>query len=101
MDSMNRREFLRLAGAAALATQIPSLIGCGKSARSIKSSALLQEVQHLQRSLSVFPASPVAVAWDPNVDSYPRLRDPQEWFRERSNVYPLVEKAMMLLNKEQ
>lgn len=98
--NINRREFMKLAGGAALLSQIPLLNSCSKSAHSIPSSELLAQVKKLQQSLSAFPQNPVAIAWDPNVTSYPHLRDVEGWFRDKSNVYPLVEKAMMLLNKD-
>ena len=99
MDRIDRRDFIRLLGGAALLSQVPLLSGCSKSARSVSSADLLQQVQRIQGSLSAFPSNPVAIAWDPSVDHYPRLRDVEGWFRDQSNVYPLVEKAMMLLNK--
>ena len=100
MDPFDRREFLRLMGGAALLSSAPFLTSCGKSFRNISTSELLAEVKKIHSSLSAFPEIPVAVAWDPNVNFYPRLREVTGWFRENSNVYPLVEKAMMLLNKE-
>lgn len=100
MDSMDRREFLRLVGGAALISGAPFLSSCGKSARNRSSAEVLAEVQKIHGSLSTFPSNPVAVAWDPNVNYYPRLREVSGWFREHSNVYSLVEKAMMLMNRE-
>ncbi len=97
---MDRREFLRLVGGAALISGAPFLSSCGKSARNRSSAEVLAEVQKIHGSLSTFPSNPVAVAWDPNVNYYPRLREVSGWFREHSNVYSLVEKAMMLMNRE-
>lgn len=99
MDLLERREFLRLVGGAALISGAPFLSSCGKS-RNRSSAEVLAEVQKIHSSLSTFPANPVAVAWDPNVNYYPRLREVSGWFREHSNVYSLVEKAMMLMNRE-
>lgn len=100
MNELNRRDFLKALGGAAVLTQFPLLSGCGKSARNIPVADLLKEVRQLQGGLSAFPDNPVAVAYDPSVYRYPRLRDVEGWFRGQSDVYPLVEKAMMLLNKE-
>ena len=71
----DRREFLKLLGSATLLSQIPLLGGCGKSAHNVSPSQLLQEVKKIQSSLSSFPENPVAIAWDPSVDHYPRLRE--------------------------
>src|SRR5262249_61690351 len=87
-------------GGAAVLSQIPWLTSCSKSAHSISAGDLLQQVRQIQKSLSAFPQNPVAIAWDPSVDHYPKLREVEGWFRDRSNVYPLVEKAMMMLNKD-
>lgn len=95
-----RREFIKLLGGAALLSQIPLLESCSKGAHNISHANLLSEVKKLQSSLAAFPQNPVAIAYDPNIDGYPALRDVSGWFRDRSNVYPLVEKAMMLLNKD-
>lgn len=100
MKFMDRRDFLKLAGTAALFSQFPSLLSCTKSSRNISSGNLLEDVKRIQNSLSAFPQNPVAIAWDPNVDQYPPLRHVEGWFRGKSDVYPLVEKAMMLTNKE-
>lgn len=100
MDNITRRDFLKAIGGAAVLSQVPLLNGCSKSARNISFADLLKEVRQIQTSLSAFPQNPVAVAYDPSVHSYPRLRDVQGWFRDQSEVYPLVEKAMMLLNKD-
>ena len=96
---MDRRNFLRLAGGAALLYGTPFLSSCSKSARNQSAAELLSEVRKIQGSLSAFPQNPVAVAWDPNINYYPKLRDVTGWFRDQSNVYPLVEKAMMLMNE--
>lgn len=100
MEHIDRRDFIKLLGGAAVLSQVPLLSGCSKSARSVPVAELLAQVKRIHSSLSVFPKNPVAVAWDPNVDGYPRLRDMEGWFRGQSSVYPLVEKAMMLLNKD-
>jgi hypothetical protein len=92
---MDRRDFLRLAGGAALLYGAPFLSSCSKTAHNQSVSELLADVRKIQSSLSAFPTNPVAVAWDPEVNYYPRLRDVTGWFRDKSNVYPLVEKAMM------
>ena len=101
METISRRSFVKLLGAATLISQFPSIVGCGsKSAHNISFSQLLKEVRALQSGLSAFPKNPVAVAWDPDIVDYPPTRKVERWFRERNPIYPLVEKAMMLLNKE-
>jgi uncharacterized protein (DUF362 family) len=100
MDDLTRRDFLKFVGTTALASQFSFLTGCSKARTNISYSDLLAEAKQLHRSLSVFPADPVAIAWNPAVRDYPPLRNAAMWFREKSEVYPLVEKAMMLLNKE-
>lgn len=100
MDNLTRRDFLKAVGGAAVLSQIPLMSGCSKSARNISYADLLREVKQIHSSLSAFPQNPVAVAYDPSVTGYPRLRDVDGWFRGESEVYPLVEKAMMLLNKD-
>ncbi len=96
---MDRRDFLKLAGSSALLSQVSFLASCTKSGRNISAGDLLQEVKQIQNGLSAFPQNPVAIAWDPNINEYPPLRHVEGWFRNQSNVYPLVEKAMMLTNK--
>jgi uncharacterized protein (DUF362 family) len=97
---MDRREFIKLVGSAAILSGVPYLGGCSKSSRNISQSDLLAEVKRIHASLSAFPENPVSVAWDPGIGRYPKLREVSSWFRENSNVYPLVEKAMMLLDRE-
>jgi uncharacterized protein (DUF362 family) len=97
---MDRRDFLRLAGGAALLYGTPFLSSCSKTARNQSAAEILTEVRKIQSSLSAFPKNPVAVAYDAGVNYYPRLRDVSGWFRDKSNVYPLVEKAMMLMNRD-
>lgn len=97
---MDRRDFLKFAGSAALLSQVPFLSSCNKSARNVSSADLLREIKEIQGSLSAFPQNPVAIAWDPNISTYPPLRHVEGWFRDQSEVYPLVEKAMMLINKD-
>src|SRR5262245_2359930 len=98
MDDFTRRDFLKALGATAALSQFPLISGCGKSARNISAADLLKEVRKIHSSLSAFPNNPVSVAYDPEITTYPRLREVAGWFRDRSEVYPLVEKAMMLLN---
>lgn len=101
MSDISRRDFVKMLAAAGAISQFPGIIGCrGKAAGNVPFDRLLKEVQQLQRSLSAFPANPVSVAWDPNVDEYPPTRKIERWFRGESSVYPLVEKALMLLNKD-
>jgi len=96
---MDRRHFIKGLGAAALLSQVPLINACSKSGRNRSYHSVLEEVRKIQQSLSSFPESPVAIAWDPDVSTYPSPKNVPELFREHSNVYPLVEKAMMLLNK--
>lgn len=100
MNQLTRRDIVKALGTAALVSQFPFLTSCGKTGRNISYRELLDQVKELHRSLSAFPANPVAIAWNPEVGDYPPLRKVETWFREKNNVYPLVEKAMMLLNKE-
>ena len=97
---MDRRDFLRLAGGTALLYGTPFLSSCSKTARNQSAAEILTEVRKIQSSLSAFPKNPVAVAYDAGVNYYPRLRDVSGWFRDKSNVYPLVEKAIMLMNRD-
>ncbi len=101
---VSRREFLKKAGKGALdvilATSCaPYIIGCSKT-NDKSYSKTLKEVLKIQKEWGTYPESPVIVSWDKFFKSYPSFKNISGFEREQSDVYSLVEKALMLSNPQ-
>lgn len=92
----DRRDFLKAALAAPV---LAALAGCSKKPEThVSMSEVLEEVRGYHREHGDLPPNPVSVAWNPTVASYPRIHEPETFVAERSLVYALVARALMLLN---
>jgi len=93
-----RRDFLRTLLAAPM---MAALAGCGGEAGGrVGMDETLRRVAAYHREHGALPPNPVSVAWDAAVTSYPRIHQPESFTSNRSPVYPLVARALMLLHPE-
>ena len=97
---LSRRKFLSLSARAALGFALVGLPRKGRTSGIPSFGEVLRQVRQAHRRLSSFPRNPVAVAWDPELTEYPSP-DLLPYDREDNPVYPLVEKALMLLSPEE
>jgi len=96
----SRREFVQTA-ARLFAAGAPFFAGCTrKSAVVPPLAAVVRDAKRAQAAKQPFPKVPNAVVWDPTVSTYPIVREVEAFVRERSRVYAMVEKALMLLNRD-
>lgn len=96
--ALPRRSFLQ--GAAA-ALAMPGLIGCSNKSGGVRPlGEIMREVAAQHREYGPLPPNPVAVAWDPSVNTYPSIHDPMSFHQSVSEVYGLTARALMMLNPE-
>lgn len=101
---VSRREFIKSVGKGALELVLatscaPYIIGCSKT-NDRSYSQTLKEVLKIQKEWGTYPESPVLVSWDSSVNGYPSIKNISGFEREKSDVYSLVEKALMLTNPQ-
>jgi len=100
-DAYSRREFMSTT-VRLCAVGAPFIAGCTKKALILPSFAsVVRDVEKVQSAKRPFPDVPTSVVWDSEIRGYPFVREVEAFGRDHSRVYAMVEKALMLLNREQ
>jgi uncharacterized protein (DUF362 family) len=100
---LSRRKFLTNSLKASLLFTpniFPFISSCSSKSSSIPTfSSQIKEVKRILANTQT-RENPIAICWDPGINSYPSIWNIEGYFRENNPVYPLVEKVLMLLNRE-